>query len=70
MGKLFYFHASRQPQEAAAPAPERPPADNKPVSSWSDRRIAIYVAALALIILIVLVELARAGGPQYVAGTS
>jgi hypothetical protein len=70
MSRIFHFHAPRQPREAAVPVPERPPARSKPAHDWSERRIAIYVAALALIVLIVLVELARAGGPQYVAGTS
>jgi hypothetical protein len=36
---------------------------------WTDRRVTVYVLALALI-LIAFAELARAGGPQYVAGTS
>ena len=36
---------------------------------WTDPRVTVYVLALALV-LIALAELARAGGPQYVAGTS
>lgn len=70
MGKLFYFHVSHPPREAPVPNPERRPAHNNSTSCWSKRRIAMYVSALALILLIVLVGLARAGGPQYVAGTS
>ena len=75
MGRIFHFHAPRlhapcPPQEAALPVSERAPAHNKTAYDWSERRIAICVAALALILLIVLVELARAGGPLYVSGTS
>jgi len=70
MSRIFHFHAPRQPREAAVPVPERPSARSKPAHDWSERRIALYVAALALIVLIVLVELARAGSPQYVAGIS
>lgn len=66
----LYFHVSHPPREAPESNPERRPANNNPTSGWSKRRIAIYVSALALILLIVLVGLARAGGPQYVAGTS
>lgn len=68
MAKVFHFHANRQQREA--PNPTRSAAPPKPGPSWRDRRIVIYVAALALVLLIVLVELARAGGPQYVAGVS
>ena len=70
MGKVFHFHAPHHTRAAAISVPERPPAQNRPGSAWRDRRIAIYVAAVALVLLIVLVELARAGGPQYVAGVS
>lgn len=70
MGRIFYFHSSRPPQAAPVPLPQRPAARKGAVCAWSERRIAIFVAALALIILIVLVRLARAGGPQYVAGTT
>jgi len=68
MAKIFHFHANRQQREAPIPAHSAAP--SKPDPSWRDRRIAIYAAALALVLLIVLVELARAGGPQYVAGVS
>jgi hypothetical protein len=68
MAKVFHFHANRQQREA--PIQGRSAAPSKPGPSWHDRRIAIYAAALALVLLIVLVELARAGGPQYVAGAS
>lgn len=68
MTKVFHFHANRQQREA--PIQGRSAAPPKPGPSWRDRRIAIYLAALALVLLIVLVELARAGGPQYVAGVS
>lgn len=70
MAKVFHFHATRQQREAPIQVPARSAAPPKPGPSWSDRRIAIYIAALALVLLIVLVELARAGGPQYVAGVS
>src|SRR5246500_2887135 len=68
MAKVFHFHANRQ--QRVAPIPARSAAPPKPGPSWRDRRIAIYAAALALVLLIVLVKLARAGGPQYVAGVS
>src|ERR1700747_2211988 len=68
MAKVFHFHANRQQREE--PIQGRSAAPSKPGPSWRDRRIAIYAAALALVLLIVLVELARAGGPQYVAGVS
>src|ERR1700746_1273362 len=68
MAKVFHFHANRQQREA--PIQGRSAAPPKPGPSWRDRRIAIYAAALALVLLIVLVEVARAGGPQYVAGVS
>src|ERR1700758_3533186 len=68
MAKVFHFHANRQQREA--PIQGGSAAPSKPGSSWRDRRIAIYAAALALVLLIVLVELARAGGPKYVAGSS
>ena len=70
MAKPFYFHAPHTPRETPMPNPERRPAHNNPRFSWSEHRVAIYVAELALILLLVLLELARAGGPQYVAGTS
>src|SRR5579864_2844860 len=68
MAKAFHFHANRQQRVAPIQSPSAAPP--KPGPSWRDRRIAIYAAALALVLLIVLVELARAGGPQYVAGVS
>jgi hypothetical protein len=37
--------------------------------SWKSYATAIYVAVLALVLLLA-VEFARAGGPQYVAGIS
>jgi IPT/TIG domain-containing protein len=36
---------------------------------WTDRSVTVYVLALALL-LIAFAELARAGGPHYIAGTS
>jgi hypothetical protein len=67
MAKVFHFHERRQSQEAEVTVPVQRTEQRRP-RTWSDRRIAIYVAALALIVLIALVELARAGGPEYVAG--
>ncbi|MGC2194610.1 MAG: IPT/TIG domain-containing protein [Terriglobales bacterium] len=67
MAKMFHFHERRQGRvaEITVPVARTTRSQPRPRSEW---RIAIYVAAVALIILIALVEFARAGGPQYVAG--
>jgi hypothetical protein len=70
MAKVFHFHERPQPRrgELIVPAQRAEPFLSRRI--WSERRIAIYIVAVALILLIVLVGLARAGGPQYVAGIS
>jgi hypothetical protein len=70
MSRTIHFHI--RPKEQA-PKPDitrtRVPVEQetKDRRNW---RLAAFVAAVAIILLIALVEIARAGGPQYVAGVS
>jgi hypothetical protein len=70
MTKVFHFHERSQRRRVEVMVPAQPAEPEHARKTWSERRIAIYVAAVALLLLIVLVEFARAGGPQYVAGVS
>ena len=69
MAQLFHFHLPRSRRIAELTA-SRGVHSLERRAFWKDRRTAIYVVVLLLILLIALVELARAGGPQYVAGVS
>lgn len=69
MSRVLHFH-HRRPRAATPPTPpdeiqQRVAATN----SARKRPRVLYAIAVALMLLIALVELARAGGPQYVAGT-
>jgi hypothetical protein len=70
MTKVFHFHERSQRRHVEVMVPAQPVEPEHARKTLSERRIAIYVAAVALLLLIVLVEFARAGGPQYVAGVS
>jgi hypothetical protein len=70
MAKVFHFHERSQRRHVEVMVPAQLAEQEHARKTWSERRIAIYVAAVALLLLIVLVEFARAGGPQYVAGVS
>ena len=69
MTRRFHFHEAQLPDSPA------PMIGSKPVLSMESRatkrrlRITILIA-LSLMLLLALVELARAGGPAYVAGVS
>jgi hypothetical protein len=70
MGHLFHFHHSRLHQDAPAPTQMAKIESEVRQRPWWRQRAVVYVVAIALMLLIALVELARAGGPQYVAGVS
>jgi hypothetical protein len=70
MSRVIHFH-HRRPQQPVTPPTRLEDIDRHVVAkSWWQRPIVIYGIAIALVLLIALVELARAGGPQYVAGIS
>jgi len=69
MAHQFHFHLPRLQPGTKATTPLATQAPNRH-TFWRERRTAIYIVVLALILLLALVELARAGGPQYVAGVS
>jgi len=68
MSRVLHFHP-RRPRPATLPTQleeiERHVHERSP--NWRSP-VVIYAIAIALMLLIALVELARAGGPQYVAG--
>src|ERR1700675_2173636 len=68
MAQIFELH--ERLRSTNRPTPPRLMPSWKARRVWTDRRVTIYVVALALVLLLALVELARAGGPQYVAGIS
>src|SRR2546425_2912608 len=67
MAYVFHFHAPLHKIRPMAHV-----AATKPSGQLRDRRIriAIFVLVCSLLLLVLLVEFARAGGPQYVAGVS
>jgi hypothetical protein len=68
MGQRVHFHtrlSAVEPLRAGQNAQTE-----RPGKSQSDWRLAAYIAALAILLLLALVEIARAGGPQYVAGVA
>jgi hypothetical protein len=70
MARMIHFYIRRQAQSIQPPVILPDIEQRQCGTTSSDKRIALYVIALALMLLIALVELARAGGPQYVAGVS
>jgi hypothetical protein len=69
MSRVIHFH-HRQPKQATPPTQLAEIERRIVVKSWWQRPVVIYSIAIALMLLIALVELARAGGPEYVAGVS
>jgi hypothetical protein len=68
MVQRIHFHNRLS---AVKPLPASPLVRTEPPGKRpSDWRQEAYIAALAITLLIALVEIARAGGPQYVAGTA
>lgn len=68
MSRVLHFH-HRRPRPATPPTQFDEIEVQTRASKWR-RPWVIYTVVVALMLLIALVELARAGGPQYVAGTS
>jgi hypothetical protein len=74
MARMIYFHA--RPKNACSGKGSTPVAAADPAAAprsaakGRDWRVAVYVVAVAILLLIALVEFARAGGPEYVAGPS
>ena len=69
MSPVIHFH-HRWPQQATPPTQLKEIERYEAATSWWQRPVIVYSIAIALMVLIALVELARAGGPEYVAGVS
>ena len=70
MAQIFHFHAPSQrknPDTAVASESAAKKAPRLPVRKL---RFAIYALVLGALFLLLVVEFARAGGPEYVAGVS
>ncbi|HST12364.1 MAG TPA: hypothetical protein VLL05_18460 [Terriglobales bacterium] len=68
MARMIYFHT--RPKEAKPVEPFDASPLQQPAEKRRDWRLAVYVVALAVLLLIALIEFAHAGGPEYVAGSS
>ena len=79
MAKVFHFHApihrrknAEETEAATKPEPTTPPVPTKRNTKLLVRklRLLIYGLVLGALFLVLMVEFARAGGPEYVAGIS
>lgn len=70
MAQMIHFHARPQAKDIEPPVIVERTEQVQRGATSSDKRIALYVIVLAALLLLALVELARAGGPEYVAGIS
>ena len=69
MSPVIHFH-HRRPQQATPPTQLKEIERHQAARCWWQRPVIVYSIAIALMVLIALAELARAGGPEYVAGVS
>jgi len=70
MSRVIHFHHRRPRPLAALPTQLEKIERHVVIKSWWQRPVVIYSIVVALMILIALVGIARAGGPQFVAGVS
>jgi hypothetical protein len=70
MAQMIHFHARPQAKDSEPPVIVERTEQVQRGATSSDKRIALCVIVLAVLLLLALVELARAGGPEYVAGIS
>jgi hypothetical protein len=74
MGKVFHFQAPTRHKNAEEAKPALPalpePKKREPKSPVRKLRLVIFAIVLGALFLVLMVEFVRAGGPEYVAGTS